>query len=142
MKIHARLLILSSIFIYLKSADTHENKSNTQKNSVKSIETVHEFQDILKKNDKVIINFFGACSHCAPGREAFNNFVATLEVEDIKFYEFKVNDKPEVLQFYGIESRPCIIAFIKGNPQKLRLIREDIINANLKELIQICSEKQ
>ncbi len=140
MKFFIKLLSLSIIIFLLKSADI-DNKSN-DKNSAALIGTIHEFQDILKKQDKVIINFFGSCIDCAPGREAFNNFVASLEIEGIKFYEFKVDDKPEVCHIFEIKSRPCVIAFIKGNPQKLKLIRENINNANLEKLISICSEKE
>ncbi len=82
---------------------------------MKVIETVKEFEDTLKENGLVFVDFFadwcGPCKMLAPVVEEL-----AAETPDVAFVKVNVDDLPDLAQKLGIMSIPAVFIFKDGEP--------------------------
>ena len=80
---------------------------------MKVIETVKEFEDTLKENGLVFVDFFadwcGPCKMLAPVVEEL-----AAETPDVAFVKVNVDDLPDLAQKLGIMSIPALFCFSGG----------------------------
>ena len=77
------------------------------------VETIEEFDNLLKENEKVLVDFYadwcGPCKMMAPVVEELAE-----EKLDVTFAKVNVDNLGEVAQRYGIMSIPTLILFKDG----------------------------
>ena len=82
---------------------------------MKVIETVKEFEDTLKENGLVFVDFFadwcGPCKMLAPVVEEL-----AAETPDVAIVKVNVDDLPDLAQKLGIMSIPAVFIFKDGEP--------------------------
>ena len=80
---------------------------------MKIIETVAEYDALLKENRSVFVYFYadwcGPCKMLAPIVESIAE-----EVKDVVFVKVNVDTLPDIASRYGIMSIPTLIAFKDG----------------------------
>ncbi|MBE6129143.1 MAG: thioredoxin [Erysipelotrichaceae bacterium] len=80
---------------------------------MKVIESVKEYEDTLKENALVFVDFFadwcGPCKMLAPVVEEL-----AAETPDVTFVKVNVDDLPEIAQKLGIMSIPALFIFKNG----------------------------
>jgi len=80
---------------------------------MKIIGSTEEYNDILKNNDKVFVDFYadwcGPCKMVGPIVEEISN-----EMKDVTFVKVNVDNLPDVARRYGIMSIPTMMVFNKG----------------------------
>lgn len=79
---------------------------------IKHVETIKEFEEIIK-NEKVIVDFFatwcGPCKMLAPIFEEISN-----ELSDVTFVKVDIDKVEELPKMFGIMSVPTLLVFEKG----------------------------
>jgi thioredoxin 1 len=82
-------------------------------NTMKVVENIEEFDQILADNTSVFVDFFadwcGPCKMVGPVVEGL-----AAKHPDITFVKVNVDDVPELAQRYGIMSIPALFAFKNG----------------------------
>ena len=77
------------------------------------VETIEEFDNLLKENEKVLVDFYadwcGPCKMMAPVVEELAE-----EKLDVTFAKVNVDNLGDVAQRYGIMSIPTLILFKDG----------------------------
>ena len=85
-----------------------------------SIQNVKELQEILKKNEHIVILRFTAdwCGPCKRMEPLLQEWFQTLP-QTIDFYNLNVDDNAEVYSFFKSKRRvngiPALLCFAKGN---------------------------
>jgi thioredoxin 1 len=80
---------------------------------MKIIETKEEYENILKDNKSVFVDFYadwcGPCKMTGPVVEELEKIHP-----EVKFVKVNVDNNPEIASLYGIMSIPTLIAFKNG----------------------------
>ena len=80
---------------------------------MKIIETIAEYDALLKDNKSVFVDFYadwcGPCKMVGPIVEELAG-----ENADVSFAKVNVDDLPEIAERYGIASIPTLLAFKEG----------------------------
>lgn len=108
---------------------------NTMVNGEETEVTHEEFEDILKTNEIVVVNFFAEwhmpCIMLAPVIEDLAE-----ELKHIKFVKINIDDNEELKQKHNVSTMPCII-IIKSGQEIMRITGSHACDV-LEEKIRIC----
>lgn len=103
---------------------------------MKEIETVEEFENVLKNKSMVIVDFYADwCGPCQKSAPTFKKL--SLKYPDIEFIKVNTDDEDgegeDISAKYTVEVLPTFMSFSKG---KVHSVVKGFKEENLKKLIE------